>query len=79
MGVGGNSQAHRSEFDHALELKDLQHAQKIEDQTFGNANSKRSFFENEELFKLNNEAVNGNAVGQENAIIRPSGSKTSFK
>ena len=48
-----------------------------EDHTFGNQNSKRSILEQEDLFKVT-EAGNGNAIGQENAIIRPSGSKVSL-
>lgn len=68
----------RSVFDHQQELKDLSGNRMNDDHTFGNQNSKRSFFDNEELFK-NIEAGNGNAVGQENAIIRPSGSRVSIK
>ena len=50
----------------------------IDDHTFGNHNSKRSLLEVDELIKVT-EAANGNAIGEENAIIRPSGSRTSFK
>ena len=63
-------------FDHQRELGDLQ-GQRIDDHTFGH-NSKRSLVEADDLFRQL-EAGNGNAVGQENAIIRPSGSKASIK
>ena len=50
----------------------------IDDHTFGNQNSKRSLFDQDEMMRVT-EAANGNAVGEENPIIRPSGSRTSFK
>ena len=51
----------------------------IEDHTFGNHGSKRSLFEADgELIMKVTEAANGHAIGQENAIIRPSGSRTSL-
>ena len=61
-----------SHFDHQQELKDI-HNRGIDEQTFGNQNSKRSIFEHEELFKITEH------VGQENPIVRPSGSKASLK
>jgi len=65
------------QFDHQQELKEF-NVQRIDEQTFGNKNSKRSLLEPDKFIKIT-EAVYGNAVGQENAIIRPSGSKVSLK
>ena len=45
----------------------------IDEHTFGNHNSK------DELLMKVTEAANGHAIGQENEIIRPSGSRTSIK
>ena len=52
--------------------------QKVDEHTFGHQTSKKSLLEPEELIKVT-EAGNGNAVGEENPIIRPSGSKASLK
>ena len=52
----------QNHFDHQQELKDLHAVRGGEDHTFGNANSKRSILEQEELFKVT-EAGNGQAIG----------------
>lgn len=54
--------------------------QRIDDHTFGNQNSKRDLADAEDAQKgAVSEAGFGRAVGQENTIIRPSGSKSSLK
>ena len=59
-----------NQFDHTQELNGQR---MIDEHTFGNHNSK------DELLMKVTEAANGHAIGQENEIIRPSGSRTSIK
>jgi len=76
LGNNKDRAASCNQFDHQQELNGQR---MLEDQTFGNQGSKRSLLDNDEILMKITEAGIGNAIGEENAIIRPSGSHTSLK